>query len=118
MFMRVMLKGEQECHYNHRLDRLRLKTDHEYAVEDVVRDYERKKEDVKALYERKMEGVKASYTRKLADETTCVTTAHDELTQELASVTTAYEENNSKDQHLTRRLMPCVMSTRKRSLRS
>ncbi len=61
MFMRVMLKGEQESNFNHRLGRVRLETTHEYALEDVVKDYEWKMEDVNALYERKMEGVKASH---------------------------------------------------------
>ncbi len=101
MFMRVMLKGEQKRKFNRRLGHIRLETaHHEYVLDDVVKNYERKMEDVKALHERKMEGVKASCERKLAEEVACVTTAHDELMQWLASVTTSYGEKKSEAQHL------------------
>ncbi len=100
MFTRVMLTGEAESNNNRRLDRVRLETAHEYALEDVVQDYEQNLVDVKALYEREMECVKASCDRKLVEEVAAHTMAHDELRQQLASVTTAYEEKKSEAQRL------------------
>jgi hypothetical protein len=97
--MRVVLKGEEETRHNHRLDRLRLQTAHEEALEDV-QNYKRKFVDIKALYELEIEGVKASCDRKLAEEIAAHTIFLDELCQQLASVTTAYEEKKSEAQRL------------------
>ncbi len=47
-----------------------------------------------------MEGVKASYDRKLAEEVAAHTIAHDKLRQQLASVTSAYEDKKSEVHNL------------------
>ncbi len=69
-------------------------------MEDVVQDYERKIDDDNALYEQGIEGVKASYEGKLVDKVAYVPTAHNELMEELASITTTYEEKKMEVQRL------------------